>query len=85
MSCSCRKLAEQTAAEKADFLAPCAARREVEPAHIGEEFLLDHRQIIYPVARQCLTCVLHGGHSSVAEHSTADREVTGSTPVAPCV
>ena len=24
-----------------------------------------------------------GGYSSVAEHSTADREVTGSTPVAP--
>ena len=24
------------------------------------------------------------GYSSVAEHSTADREVTGSTPVAPC-
>ena len=23
------------------------------------------------------------GHSSVAEHSTADREVTGSNPVAP--
>lgn len=23
------------------------------------------------------------GYSSVAEHSTADREVTGSTPVAP--
>ena len=25
------------------------------------------------------------GYSSVAEHSTADREVTGSTPVAPCL
>ena len=25
------------------------------------------------------------GYSSVVEHSTADREVTGSTPVAPCL
>ena len=27
---------------------------------------------------------LTGGHSSVGEHSTADREVTGSNPVVPC-
>ena len=27
---------------------------------------------------------LTGRHSSVGEHSTADREVTGSNPVAPC-
>ena len=30
-------------------------------------------------------CTIRGGHSSVVEHSTADREVTGSIPVAPFV
>ena len=35
----------------------------------------DHVELI---ARKC-----ERGYSSVAEHSTADREVTGSTPVVP--
>ena len=31
----------------------------------------------------CTLLPVIGGYSSAAEHSTADREVTGSTPVAP--
>ena len=30
-------------------------------------------------------CLMWWGYSSVAEYSTADREVTGSTPVVPCM
>ena len=33
----------------------------------------------------CMGVLYARGHSSVVEHSTADREVTGSIPVAPFI
>ena len=39
---------------------------------------------IYSINGHVLLCNQERGYSSVVEHSTADREVRGSTPRAPC-
>ena len=49
-----------------------------------ECYLLIGYNSLNPDYRQLLNARFQRwGYSSVAEHSTADREVTGSTPVAP--
>ena len=55
-------------------------QRESEPYEEGKARVMQN--VAYDKEISALN-VEEWGHSSVVEHSTADREVTGSIPVAP--
>ena len=55
-------------------------QRESEPCEEGKARVMQNVAYDYEILA---LYVEEWGHSSVVEHSTADREVTGSIPVAP--